>query len=92
VHLQLGDGFMALFGFLSRPGDMADLVEYGFLAAAGVYFTLAGYRVIGTTPGTNERVDAFHQKWGRLARIGGPVMIVCGLWLIAAVLLKKTSS
>jgi hypothetical protein len=63
------------------PDTIGELFNFGLMALAGLYVTLLGYRVIGTPPGQNPKVDAHRAKWGPFYRVAGPVLIAGGVVL-----------
>lgn len=49
--------------------------------AFGIYSTLVGFGIIPAHLSDPKKSSAWVARWGRQARIGGPLLIVLGLFL-----------
>jgi hypothetical protein len=47
----------------------------------GAYATLSAFRMVGPRPGVNPKQDEWHRQWGGFLRVGGPIMILFGIFL-----------
>ena len=54
--------------------------------AFGVYTTLLGYGILPANPGNPTKSSAWRNRWGTQARIGGPVLVLFGLFMTAKAL------
>lgn len=50
--------------------------------AFGIYSTLVGYGIIPANFSDPKKSSAWVARWGKQARIGGPLLIVLGLFLV----------
>lgn len=50
--------------------------------AFGVYSTLVGYGIIPANFTDPKKSSAWVARWGQHSRIGGPLLIVLGLYLV----------
>lgn len=64
-------------------GTKAHLIEFFISASFGVYFMLVGYRLVGPRPGQDERRDAWHERWGLLPKLLGPIVIFTSVLMLA---------
>lgn len=58
------------------------LIPLGF----GIYATLVGYGIVPANPGDARKSSAWRARWGGQARVGGPILILLGLFLTARAL------
>ncbi|WP_169978185.1 hypothetical protein [Tautonia rosea] len=75
---------------LRNPDLFAVIVEATIPIVAGVFATLLGHRVIGKTPGTDFRWDAWHQQYGMVFKVLGPFMVLFGIFLAIVDLLRSS--
>jgi hypothetical protein len=47
----------------------------------GIYATLVGFRLIGKKPGVNTKYDDWHNRYGLLLKILGPLTVLFGMFL-----------
>jgi hypothetical protein len=66
--------------------QFAGLVESLIPIAGGVYVTLLAYRKVGKQEGEDARWDDWHDRYGSLMRIVGPLCVGFGLFLVAMAL------
>ncbi|MDB5306416.1 MAG: hypothetical protein JWO38_618 [Gemmataceae bacterium] len=65
--------------------EMIDaVIRFGGMALIGLIFTLVGYRKVGSPPGINPALDAWHRQWGKFFRTGGPLLLVVGAGFLVA--------
>jgi len=58
------------------------LIIGAIILAFGLYTTLTGYGIIDRNLANPQKSSAWRARWGRQARISGPLLIVAGLlWL-----------
>jgi hypothetical protein len=62
------------------PKLIAALVDSGIPFCAGIYCTLLGYRIVGKKPGEDAKFDAWYARFGGFMKIGGPFLIVFGIF------------
>jgi hypothetical protein len=65
------------------PNMIAALVDGAIPLLGGIYCTLLGFRVVGKPPGASEEYDAWHRRFGTFFRVGGPFLILFGLFQMA---------
>ncbi len=53
------------------------LIVTGF----GVYSSLLGYGILQSNPSNPNKSSAWRARWGSQAKIGGPLLILFGLFL-----------
>ncbi|MEW4566737.1 hypothetical protein AB1L88_02605 [Tautonia sp. JC769] len=73
---------------LRNPDLFAVIVEAAIPIVAGVYLTLVSYRVVGKEPGTDFRWDVWHQQYGAIVKVLGPLMVLFGIFLAIVGLLR----
>jgi hypothetical protein len=71
------------------PQQVASLVDGLIPIAGGVMCSLYGFRVLGKAPGADARFDAWYQRYGKLLRVLGPVVVVFGLWRLSPAFLSS---
>ncbi len=55
--------------------------------AFGIYSSLIGYGIIPAHPSNPKKSSQWRARWGTQARIGGPILILVGLFLTVRALL-----
>jgi len=66
--------------------QIAGVVESLIPLSAGIYLSLLAYRKIGKQEGEDARWDDWHQRYGAVMRIVGPLCVCFALILIAMAL------
>jgi hypothetical protein len=64
-----------------RPEVVGELVNGAIPFFGGLYATLLGYRLVGKPRGVDFKYDQWHERFGSMLRILGPVLILFGLFL-----------
>lgn len=64
-----------------RPEHVGVLAEGVIPFLGGIYATLLGFRIIGPKPGAKPKHDEWHRRWGGFVRLGGPLIVVFGVFL-----------
>ena len=54
------------------------VIDAVIIMLAGTLTTLAGFRLVGDRPGINLGLDAWHRRFGRFMKLGGPALIAIG--------------
>jgi hypothetical protein len=49
---------------------------------AGIYALLVGFRVVGKKPGQDPKYDQWHQKFGMVLKVCGPVLILLSIFFL----------
>jgi hypothetical protein len=66
-----------------RPETIGALVN-GVIPLLGcIYCTLIGYRIIGKRAGESFEYDQWHERFSSMFKIGGPLLIAFGGFLMA---------
>ncbi len=65
------------------PGTIAALVDGGIPLIGGIYATLIGFRVVGKPLGTSREYDQWHERFGTVLKVCGPMMIAFGIFRVA---------
>lgn len=65
-------------------------ILYLIMIFGGLYATLAGFKIIKikANSGDQRKVDEWHQKFGKLIKVCGIVMLVFGLFLLTTLILN----
>lgn len=58
------------------------MIDGIIMCLVGLWATMVGFRVLGARPGQSPRWDQWHERYGKLVRVLGPVVVLCGLALI----------
>jgi hypothetical protein len=61
----------------------ASIIDGVLSAAAGIYVTLVGFRVFPLTK-DKEKQEAVLAKWGKLLKLGGPLIVLWGVYNIVS--------
>jgi len=61
----------------------ASIIDGVLSAAAGIYVTLVGFRVFPLTK-DKEKQEAVLAKWGNLLKLGGPLIVLWGVYNIVS--------
>jgi hypothetical protein len=59
-----------------------------FIVLVGVYTALLAYKILPLKAGDPEFSANWHKKYGRLMKVLGPVMILCGVGALLLTFLK----
>jgi hypothetical protein len=70
--------------------EVAGAVNAAIPFFGGAYVTLLGFRVIGKRPGESAKYDVWHERYGRLFKLGGLALIAFGLYLAISGLVRRT--
>jgi hypothetical protein len=65
-----------------RPEVIRAFIDGGIFLLGGVYGILIGYRIIGKGAGVDFKYDQWHERFGRMLRVLGPLLIVYGIFHI----------
>lgn len=77
-----------------RPESIGTLVSGAIPIFSGIYITLLAFRVIGKRLGPDPKHDAWHNRFGGVMRVVGPLLILFGLfqWVAESVKVLNSSS
>lgn len=64
------------------PNILAGIIEGFIPLSLGVYFTLVGHRLLGKKPGADFRYDQWHEKFGSMMKVLGPIVALFGVFMI----------
>ncbi len=67
--------------------DWFMIINWTVMVLGGIYCYLMVYDVIDPFKGDEERKVLWHKKFDKLMKICAPIMIICGILLIASELL-----
>jgi hypothetical protein len=65
-----------------HPETFGILVNDGILLLGAIYVTLLGFRVVGKPPGVSFEYDQWHERFGRIFKVGGTLGITCWVSLL----------
>jgi len=65
------------------------LVEGVLVLLLGVYTILIGYRVLGKKPGEEMKYDEWYRRFGKIFKIGGPLIILFQVIRIIFILMSS---
>lgn len=63
-----------------RAEAIATIIESTIPIAGGLYGTLLGFRVVGKKPFESLEYDRWHERFGPMFRVLGPLVILFGVF------------
>jgi hypothetical protein len=63
---------------------IAQYIETVVMMGAGLWIWAIGFRLIGKKPGESIKYDAWHDRYGRFFRYGGPIVMLSGMVTLLA--------
>ncbi len=63
-----------------RPEAMATIIESAIPLLGGIYATLLGFRVVGKKPLESLEYDRWHERFGPMLRVLGPLVVLFGVF------------
>jgi hypothetical protein len=64
-----------------RAEMVGELVNGAIPFFGGIFATLLGFRVLGRKPGANLKYDEWHNRFGTLLKVLGPLLVLFGVFL-----------
>jgi hypothetical protein len=61
---------------------MGTLVNAAIPFVVGVYCLLVGFRLVGKRPGADPKFDRWHERFGTVLKVAGPVLMALGVFYL----------